>query len=155
MTGESRGTLSPWPGMANVEPLCHPTPAHGEQEGRDVCHNSRERSPPQGLLSYCGAFGVNLVQFTRPRSLLRVQVWGEVAETQQFGLPTSDTVGPQTSTLLGGRGVAGCRYLLWGQTSKKWGRAALLCPRGAPPQAVHGARLLAAHQERQRWRQWQ
>ena len=39
-------------------------------------------------------------------------------------------------------GVAGCLYLLWGQKSKKWGRAAFPCPGRAPPQAVRRPLLL-------------
>lgn len=90
------------------------------------------------LWSFWGESGVTWVTFGRP-SLGR----GGVAEMQQFGLPTSDTVGPQSSALLEGQGVAGCQYLLQGQNSQKWGRAAFPCPLRAPPQAVHRPLLLA------------
>lgn len=70
MTGESRGMLSPWPGMANVEPLGHSMPGHRKHEGRAVCHNSRLQSPPWGLFvllwSFWGESGVTWVTFGRP-----------------------------------------------------------------------------------------
>lgn len=54
--------------MARVEPLHQPAPPHGEHEGRDVCHNSREQSPASGLLlwGFWGESSVTWVTFGGP-----------------------------------------------------------------------------------------